>query len=99
MCGEAGTAVAHAEEEKMKNYSHLNRGYLFQPVSLETTGAVGPDFMPFLKEFGLQIRRVTGEACSFVFLMQRFSVAVQTGNAISVLGTLELSDSSDECWE
>ena len=83
----------------MKKDLHLDRGYLFQPVALETTGAVGPDSMPFLKELGLRIRRVTGEACSFVFLMQRLSVAVQTGNAISVLGTLGFSDLSDDCWE
>ena len=99
MCGEAGTAAAYAEKEKVKKYSHLAQGYLFQPVALETTGAVGPDSMPFLKELGLRIRRVTGDAHSFVFLMQRLSVAVQKGNAISVLGTLVFLDLSEDCWE
>ena len=50
----------------MKKYSHLDWGYLFQPVALETTGAAGPDSMPFLKELGLRTRRVTGKARSFV---------------------------------
>ena len=97
--GEVGVAAAHAEEEKVKKYPHLDRRYLFQPVALETTGVVGPDSMPFMKELGVQIRRVTGEARSFVFLMQRIIVAVQMGNAISVLGTLEFSDLSNEGWE
>ena len=68
-------------------------------MTLETTGAVGPDSMSFLKELGYRIRRVTGEPQSFVFLMQRLSVAVQTGNAVSVLGTLGFSDLSDDCWD
>ena len=64
--GEAGAAAAYTKEEKVKKYSRLDWGYLFQPVALETTGAVGLDFMPFLKELGLQISRVTGKAPSFV---------------------------------
>ena len=72
----------------MKKYLHLDQGYFFQPVALEITGAVGPDSMPFLKEFDHQIRAVMGEPQSFVFLMQRLSVAVQTGNAASLLSTL-----------
>ena len=86
----------HTEEEKVKKYLHLDRGYLFQTVALQTTGAVGLDSMPLLKELDVRIRRVKGEVRSFVFLMQRISVAVQTGNAISVLGTLGFSDLSDE---
>ena len=94
--GEAGAAAAYAEGEKVKTYSHLDQEYFFQPVALETSGAVGPDSMPFLKELGHRIRRVMGEPQSFVFLMQRLSVAVQTGNAVSVQGTLGFPDSSDD---
>ena len=95
----AGAAAEYAEGEKVKKYSHLDQGYFFQPVALETTGAVGPDSMSFLKELGHRIRRVMGEPQSFMFLMQRVSAAVQTGNAVSVLGTLGFSDLSDDCWE
>ena len=86
--GVAGAAAVYAEGEKVKKYSNLDQGYFFQPVALENTGAVGPDSMSFLKELGHRIRKVTGEPQSFVFLTQRLSVAVQTGNAVSVLGTL-----------
>ena len=38
----------------------------------------------------------TGEPQSFVFLILRLSVAVQVGNAISVLATLGFPGSSDD---
>ena len=37
-------------------------------------------------------KMATGESQSFSFLMQRLGVAVQVGNAISVLGTLGSCD-------
>ena len=50
--GEEGAATPYAEKENLEKYSHLDQGYFFQPVALETTGAVGPDSMSFLKELG-----------------------------------------------
>ena len=64
-------------------------------IAFETSGSIGLDSMSFLKDLGHHIKMVTGEPQSFSFLMQRLLVAVQTGNAISVLGSLccpELSD-------
>ena len=82
-----------------EKYSLLDWGYFFQPVALENTSAVGPDSVLFMKVFRIRIRRVIGEVRSFVFLMQKLSVGVQTGNAISVLGTLGFSDLSEDCCE
>ena len=39
-------------------------------------------------ELGRHMRRVSGEVDSTVFLLQRLSIAVQRGNAASVLGTI-----------
>ena len=94
---EAGAAAAHAEVEKVKTYSHLDHGYSFQPIAVETAGSVGPDTMSFLKDLGLRIKMATGEPQSFAFLMQRLSVAVQTGNVISVVGTIGSTDPFDVC--
>ena len=55
----------------------------------------GPRTTEFLKELGHRLRRVSGEANSFAYLTQRLSVAVQRGNATSVLGTVKV-DSADE---
>ena len=92
---EAGAAAAFAEGEKEKKYSHLEHSYSFQPIAFETSGSIGPDSMSFLKDLGRRIKMVTGEPQSFSFLMQRLSVAVQTGNAISVLGSLRCPDLGD----
>ena len=40
---------------------------------------------------------MSGETNSFAYLTQRLSVAVQQGNAASVLGTMKL-DSEDESF-
>ena len=66
--GEAGAAAAYAEGEKVKKYSHLDHGYFFQPVALETTGAVGSDSMSILKELGHRIRMATERASVFCVL-------------------------------
>ena len=55
---------------------------------METTGTFGPDSLSFLKELGRRLRMATGEPQSGSFLIQRLSVAIQTGNSASVLGSL-----------
>ena len=92
---EAGAAAAFAEGEKVKKYFHLEHSYSFQPIAFETSGSIGPDSMSFLKDLGCRIKMVTGEPQSFSFLMQRLSVAIQTGNAISVLGSPRCPDLGD----
>ena len=56
---------------------------------------LGPRTTEFLREVSLRLRYVYGEANSFAYLTQRLSVAVQRGNAASVLGTMKV-DSEDE---
>ena len=93
---EPGGAAAHAETEKSKKYAHFDSMYLFQPVAIETCGATGPETGNFLKELGKRIKMASGEPRSLSFLLQRISVAIQIGNATSVLGSLPVVD-SDYC--
>ncbi len=44
--------------------------------------------MTFVKELGGRVVRVTGDQKSSHYLLQRLSVAVQRGNAASVMGTI-----------
>ena len=44
--------------------------------------------MTFVKELGGRVARVTGDQKSSYYLLQRLSVAVQRGNADSVMGTM-----------
>ena len=57
------------------------------PIAIESLGACGPLTLEFLRDLGNRIRQATGEESSFMYLLQRLSVAVQRGNAASVLGT------------
>ena len=68
---------------------------LYKYVAIETTEVFGPRTTQFLKELGHRLRQVSGEANSYAYLTQRLSVAVQRGNAASVLGTMKV-DSDDE---
>ena len=92
---QVGAAAQQAEEKKMQKYKHLGSCHFFTSVAIETTGVFGPRTTEFLKELGIRLRQVFGEANSYAYLTQRLSVAVQWGNAASVLGTMKV-DSEDE---
>ena len=64
-------------------------------MAIETTGVFGPRTTEFLKEMGHRLRQVSGEANSYAYLTQRLSLALQWGNAASVMGTMKV-DSEDE---
>jgi len=84
----AGSAASDAETCKSAKYSELSVAYTFVPVAVETFGAWGPEATSFLTELGRRIATFTGEPRSMAFLKQRIDVALQRGNAASVLGTL-----------
>ena len=44
-----------AECEKRVKYSSLGSHYLFQPVAVETAGAMGPEALKFVEDLGRQI--------------------------------------------
>ena len=45
----AGKVAAAEEEMKLGKYAHLSQAYLFNLVTIETTGALGPCTAAFLK--------------------------------------------------
>ena len=61
---EAGCVASHAEEWKSGKYSHLSPTYLFQPVAIESSGALGPSTYIFLRELGKHVFQESGEANS-----------------------------------
>ena len=93
---QVGAVAQQAEEKKMQKYKHLDSCYFFTPVAIETSGVFGPKTMEFLKGLGQRLRQVSGEANSFAYLTQRLSVAVQRGNAASVLGTMKMGSQEEE---
>ena len=55
---------------------------------METVGVFGPLTRSFFKELGHRIRSSTGKEKAFFYLSQRVSVAIQRGNAASIMGTI-----------
>ena len=84
---EAGAAAAAAEAIKTAKYASLAVAHEFVPVVIETLGTWGTAGLAFVNEIGRRISSVTGDPRAASFLRQRLSMAVQRGNAASVLGT------------
>ena len=57
-------------------------------------GAFGHQSLSFIKDLGRRLKYATDEPKSQQYLLQRLSVAIQRGNAASVLGSLD----SQEAW-
>jgi hypothetical protein len=82
----AGAAAELAADRKREKYSGLV-GYLFVPLAVETTGCWCTEAKSFLNEVGRRLRDRGLDPRSGSFLVQRLSIAVQRGNAASVMGT------------
>ena len=68
------------------------------PVCVETMGPWGQNGLQFIKELGSKIRSITKEPRSTAYLFQAISVAVQRGNASSILGTVPQSKILEEIY-
>ena len=87
-----GAVAARAETRKLTNYDSLAPRHTIVPVAIESLGVIGPISIAFLKVLRRRIRQCSGEVKAHQYLLQRLSVAVQRGNAISVLSSVaELS--------
>ena len=94
----SGKAAEKAELKKLDQYQELEKEYLFVPVAIETLGSWGQAGLKLVKELGRMIKEKSGETRSTQFLFQRCSIAVQRGNAASVLGTVSSSRQLDEVF-
>ena len=80
--------AAQAERKKIAKYSSLDSSYQFIPVAVETCDSFSPKTHELVSELGHRVRRATLEENSHQYLVQRITIAVQRGNAASVLGSL-----------
>ena len=79
-------AVAAAAEHR--KYSHLNATHHFIPIAVETLGVLGEDAHSFFWDLAKRLEAVNEDRRSHQFLLQQVAVAVQLGNAASVLGSI-----------
>ena len=69
-------------------------GLFVHTCGSETSGVFGLDTSSFFKELGHDVARVSGDKSAFILLIQRISVAVQRGLAVSILGSVPEDDLS-----
>ena len=94
-----GTAEEDAEELKTAKYVCLtNQGYIFQPLAFEIQGGVGPSTSTFLKNLCKKLCVCNQENRAGSFFRQRLSLAIQVGNAASVVGTVRDEDHLSELY-
>ena len=82
---EAGHVANKAEVSKRAKYAALASSYRFEPIAIETLGVFGPTTKNIIREIGKLITEKTGEKRETLWLKQRLSIAVQRGNALSIL--------------
>jgi hypothetical protein len=97
-CQRPGYVANLAEENKFKKYQDLMFNFIFIPIAIETSGFWGKQALHFIKTLGHKISAITGEPKSSAYLIQRISIAVQRGNAASVLGSIPSSSKLDEVF-
>lgn len=91
----AGEAAKIGENQKINKYKELeDRGFLFCPFAVETLGPWGDEAKSLI--FAISKKIDTKEAKSFI--TQRISIAIQRGNAASVLGTLPVESGLEEIF-
>jgi len=81
----ARSAACAAEALKRTKYSGLAGRYLFEPIAVETTGVYGDTTASIVHEIGRRIVVATGDPRESAWFRQRLSIAIQRGNAFSIL--------------
>lgn len=84
----AGSAANSAENLKRRKYAGINSGCIFEPFGVETLGPWGESAHRVFKEISHRLVDLTRDQRAGSYLAQRISVAIQRGNAASLLGTL-----------
>ena len=83
-----GYAAWEAEERKQQKYSALGGCFRFEPVAVETTGVYGVTTGALVSEIGRRICDSTGESRETIWFVHRLGLAVQQGNAYSILAVV-----------
>ncbi|KAJ4445716.1 hypothetical protein ANN_12401 [Periplaneta americana] len=94
----AASAAELAVKTKVNKYAHLLDNYIFVPFAVETFGPWSHDAKVLVSQIGQILISITGDGRCSTYLRQRLSIAIQRGNAMSVLGTLPESSPLDELF-
>lgn len=96
---EAGAAAEIACKSKHKDYTKIvTSNFKFVGVAFETMGPWCQETKDFIGKIGKMLIIESGDIRAKQFLYQRISLAIQQGNATSILGTLPQSSKLDEIY-
>ncbi len=65
---------------------------------METLGPFGEEALALVEDLGKRLIESTGEPRSCVYFIQRISIAIQRGNAASILATVPTSSKLQEIF-
>jgi ubiquitin C-terminal hydrolase len=82
-----GSTAKKSENLKIHKYSTLLDNYIFFPIAVETFGVFGEHAKNFIHEISNKMTMIEKNPKTKSFLIQNISIAIQRGNAASVLGT------------
>ncbi|KAJ4438255.1 hypothetical protein ANN_14194 [Periplaneta americana] len=92
----AASAAELAVKKKVNKYAHLLDNYIFVPFAVETFSPWSHDAKVLVSQISKILISITGDRRCSTYLRQHLSIAIQRGNAMSVLGTLPESSPLDE---
>ena len=82
---EAGIAANSAEERKRRKYAALEEAHQFEPIAVETMGVYGESTGVIIWAIGRRLVEATGEPREANWFRQKIAIAIQRGNAFSIL--------------
>lgn len=95
----AGAAAEIQAKKKRRKYqSIIDKNYQFLAFAVETMGPWSDEAIRFANKLGDLLISETGEARAKLFFMQNISIAIQRGNAASVMGTFPSGGNLDEIF-
>ncbi|CAH2231215.1 jg21227 [Pararge aegeria aegeria] len=77
-----------AEQAKRRKYENLDSSFIFVPFGVESLGLWVPEARALFKELSKRVIEPSGDPRAGSYLGQRISLAIQRGNAASILGTV-----------
>ena len=82
---EASKAANSTEERKRRKYAALAEAHQFELIAVETMGVYGESTAVILRAIGRRLVEATGEPREANWFRQNLAIAIQRGNAFSIL--------------
>jgi hypothetical protein len=92
---QAGAAADQAQVLKRRKYSSVIKDYEFAALAVETLGPWSADMKSFMRAMTKRLVDASGDHRAGAYLSQRISLAIQRGNAASVMGSMPQTELLD----